>query len=274
MNPALWAAFLVCHFKTIPVVCAFHDMRRILISFLLSLSVAGAESAPVDKTRSTLEEWVLTEKTISEEREAWQAEKATMTDLIALLQDEKQLLAERRAEAEAVTTQAEQRRGELLEQKQNLQEATTALDDQFTRCEESLLALGPRLPAPLLVKVQPLLRRLPAPGQPTKLSAGQRAQNLVGILGEIDKFNREVTLDTQIQQLPDGRSAEVRVLYIGLGAAFFADVSGRYAGILEPGPEGWMPVSRPELAEAINETIAQYERSRSAGFVNLPLEIQ
>ncbi len=249
-------------------------MRRILISLFLGLPLAGAQPAPVDETRSTLEEWVLTEKTISEEREAWQAEKATMGDLIRLLRDEKALLAERQAEAESVTTQAEVRRGELLEQKKRLQAATVALEEHFVRSEAALRELEPRLPAPLLKKVKPLLSRLPGEGQPTSLSAGQRAQNIVGILGEIDKFNREVTLDTQIQQLPDGRSVEVRVLYLGLGAGYYADVAGRHAGILELGPEGWTAVSQPELADTINQAIAQYERSRPAGFVNLPLEVK
>lgn len=240
----------------------------------LGLTVIMAQPAAVEETRSTLEEWVLTEKTISAEREDWQAEKATMADLIRLLKDEKALLKQSLEEAEAVTTQAEARRGELLEKRVALQQATAALEGHLAQFETALRDLQPKLPGPLLKKVQPLLQRLPKPNQPSSLSVGQRAQNVVGILGEVDKFNREVTLDTQIQQLEDGRSVEVRVLWLGLGAAYYADVAGRHTGTLQYTGEGWTPEARPDLSEAINRAIAQYERSVPAAFVNLPIDIK
>jgi len=237
--------------------------------FLSSLSAAS----PTQATRSALQEWVQVEKTISAEREAWIEEKRTTEDLIGLLRAEQALL---RAELEAAQTdrsEAASRRAELLATRDAVGQATASLQSNLSNFEALLKEGAPRLPFPLQKRLEGLLRRLPEQRDDSR-TLGQRAQALIGGLSEIDQFNTEVTLTTQLQTLPDGRSLEVDVLYLGLGAAYFTDPSGQFAGMLTPAEEGWNPSLRPGLADAIKEAIEQLAGTRQASYVKLPVTIE
>ncbi|WOO42710.1 DUF3450 family protein [Rubellicoccus peritrichatus] len=243
------------------------------LSLVCLLAVAG-RATDISDTRSTLEEWVLVEKTISAEREDWIAEKSTTEDLIGLLRAESTSLKAQLEQARSATTQAEERRGELLENKAQLEEVASTLKGKIDQYETAIREMLPLLPAPLVDQIRPLLQRIPKPGSASTLSLGQRMQNVVGILSEIDKFNGSVNLFTEVRELPDGRSAEVQVLYFGLGTAFFADASGNYAGVLMPEESGWVPSVRADLADSINAAINQHQRLDQAAFLQLPFEVK
>lgn len=253
--------------------------ERLLSALCLTVLLAaqctltGQAQPPIPQTRSTLEEWVLAERTLSAETEDWAAERATIEDIIRLLQDEKSRLQESLDEVQSRLTEADQHRSQLLDERKQLQAASSVLTPEIARYEARLRALAPTLPAPLQERIQPLLRRLPQQAAETRLSPAQRMQNVIGILGELDKFNREVTLDTRVQSLPDGRAAEVQAIYLGLSTAYFVDASGTYAGILVPGPEGWTAEAHPELAPRISRAIAQYQRQEPSTFINLPVSL-
>lgn len=254
-------------------------INKMILPMAFTLAIAiflhvTVHATDISETRSTLEEWVLVEKTISAEREQWIADKVTTEDLIGLLRAESASLKEQFEQAQSATTVAEALRGVLLEERAKLDETSAVLNDEIVKYEKAIRELAPKLPSPLLEQIRPLLQRVPQSGKPTSLSLGQRMQSIVGILGEVDKFNGSVTLFTEIQELPDGRSAEVQVLYFGLGAAFFADASGNYAGVMTPGDSGWVPSIRKDLASSINEAIAQHQRLNQAAFIQLPFEVK
>lgn len=255
--------------------CNKQSALRFALGVLVAclVSVVG-RAADVGDTRTTLEEWVLVEKTISTEREEWLEEKSTTEDLIGLLRAESETLKAQLEQAKSATTQSEERRGELLEDKAQLEQVAVTLKGKIDQYESAIREMQPVFPAPLMERIRPLLQRVPQSGRPTTLSLGQRMQNVVGILSEIDKFNGSVNLFTEVQELPDGRSAEVQVLYFGLGAAFFADASGNYAGVLVPGDTGWAPSIRPDLADSINAAIDQHQRLDQAAFLQLPFEVK
>lgn len=254
----------------------FYGVRVLpaFLGFFWVVLAGGQTGDPVGQTRGLLEEWVEVEKLITAEREDWVESAATLNDLILLLEREQRTLAAQLADAREVSTEADGRRVELVAERDRLQSVAAGLGASIRRHEVRLRTLAEAFPAPLREQINPLLQRIPTDPERSGLSLGQRAQNLVGILGEVDRFNRVVTLDTRVQPLPDGRSAEVRILYLGLGQAYFADVSGRYAGQLVWTGEAWETVLDPALAPRVSRAIAQLERRHQAEFVALPLEVR
>lgn len=247
------------------------------VSILLTISIGcpvTAQQSPIAQTRNTLEEWVQVEKTISAEREDWIAEKSTTEDLIGLLRSEIATLKAKQAEAEALTTRAEERRRELIAQREAARAATDVMLERVSLYEDSIRKLLPRLPLPLMNRIESLANRIPKAGASTELGIGRRMQTVIGILSEIDKFNQEVTLVTEVQALPDGRSVEVESVYLGLGGGYFTDPTGKYAGQLLPDEDGWVAVVEPEHAAAIRQIILQYNGLEPADYITLPAQLR
>ena len=74
--------------------------------------------------------------------------------------------------------------------------------------ESQLKAIIPSLPAPLIEKIKPLIRRLPDDPQDTELSLGQRVQNIVGILSQTDKFNTTITISSEAREFEEGKAVQ------------------------------------------------------------------
>jgi len=121
---------------------------------------------------------------------------------------------------------------------------------------------------------KPLTQRLPEKPDETKLSLAQRFQNVIGILNEINKFNREITVKSELLTLSDGTAAEVTALYVGLGQAYYTGAKGTVAGIGRPGKDGWVWIPANEAAGPISDAIAILNNEKGAVFLLLPFEIQ
>jgi hypothetical protein len=90
----------------------------------------------------------------------------------------------------------------------------------------------------------------------------------------VNKFNREITVTSELRQLDDGVSAEVTALYLGIGQSYFAATHGDAAGIGRPAPEGWTWSASNSDAAAIRAAIATFRNEQPAAFVLLPVSIQ
>ncbi|MCG8432352.1 MAG: DUF3450 domain-containing protein, partial [Candidatus Omnitrophica bacterium] len=107
----------------------------------------------------------------------------------------------------------------------------------------------------------------------TKLSLGERFQNIVGVLNEVSKFNREITLASEVRNLPDGTSAEVTTIYVGIGKAYYVNNKGDIAGIGSASENGWRWRTANEAAPEIARAIAILKNEQAAAFTQLPVEI-
>lgn len=234
----------------------------------------GDGSDAIEAARATLDKWVETRRTISAERRDWELGRETMTDRIALVQREIEALRAKVAEAEKSIAEADGKRAELVERNDSLQHAAQALVDTLTLQEGRTRALLARLPDPIRERVKPLSQRLPEDATQTKLALAERFQNVVGILNEVGKFNREITATSEVRTLPDGSAAEVTALYVGIGQGYYVSASGKLAGVGTAGPEGWTWTPANGLAADIAAAIAILANERVASFVRLPLEIR
>lgn len=252
---------------------------------LLPISGLGSESQQeqIRTARTTLEKWIEARRAISQEKEDWRLAREMLNERVALIQHEIDSLRGKITETEKSIGEADEKRAKLVEENETLKEASAVLEDTVTAFEGRTQKLLTRLPDPIRNQVRPLSQRIPEDPDDTKMSLGERFQNVIGILNEINKFNGVITVTSEVRELPDGSSAEVTAVYIGIGQAYYAnalaknDKSGAtqdVAGVGRSTPEGWVWTPAAEAGAEIRRAIAIYKNEEVADFVRLPLEIQ
>jgi cation transport regulator ChaB len=234
----------------------------------------SAQTNKFAEARTTLEKWVETRQLISKESAEWQTDKQNMLDRIGLLEKEQQLLTEQIAKAEATATQVDKERQKLVEENEALSVAAAAIRNSLAQLEKRLLSQYKSYPDPLRERIEPLYKRVPTSPASARLTLGERMQNIIGILSEVDKFNSAVTVVNEIRKTDAGKEVAVRTMYLGLGAAYYVDKSGTIGGMGAPGDDGWQWTARNDLAPKIARLIYIYENASAAEFIPLPVSIK
>jgi len=250
-----------------------------LLAFLLSFISFGALSAEtmnddVDNTRAILEKWVETRRIISQEQHDFAISKEMFDERIKLTENEIKSLKVKIKEAEDSITATDKKRGELIDENGKLKGASASLAGITNALEKRTKSLLKQIPDSIHERVKPLSQRFPDNSKETKLSLGERFQNIVGVLNEINKFNGEMTVVSEVLNLPGGSSAEVTALYMGIGQGYYVNGDGSLAGIGTASPQGWSWTPANESATEIGDAIAILKNEKIASFVRLPIEIK
>jgi hypothetical protein len=90
----------------------------------------------------------------------------------------------------------------------------------------------------------------------------------------VNKFNREITVTSEVRTLADGNVAEVTALYIGLGQVYYVGANGTVAGVGRPSQNGWKWEPANDTADRISDAIAILKNEKVADFVPLPVKVQ
>ncbi len=239
----------------------------------LAAPAAAQQDGAVGETRAALEKWVETRRVISAEKRDWELGRELLAERIALLEREIEGLRERVATARESIAEADEKRDELLAENQALKESAAGLGELAAGFEQRTGALLTRVPERVADQVRPLSQRLPGDAGAGERSLSERFQTVVGILNEIDKFHREISVHSEIRTLEDGSSVEVSALYLGLGQAFYVTSNGLVGGIGSAGPEGWTWTPANASASQIARAIAVYRGEVPAAFVQLPVRL-
>lgn len=237
----------------------------------------AAETEPpaiVTNTRDTLARWVETEQLIAREKEQWQQGRELLGQRISLLESEISTLREKLADSRQGLADVEGRRLDLFDEKQELEQASAVLHEAIADFEARTGALVGRLPGPLKDRVRPLADRLPEEPTSTRLSLSERFQNVIGVLNEVNKFQSDVHAVSELLELPDGSTAEVRALYLGLAQAWYVTADGTAAGIGRPGADGWVWTADDELAPQVERALEILQNEGVPAYVPLPVEIR
>jgi len=242
---------------------------------LLSSATLGQDpqESGVAQARSTLEQWVETRRVISKEKRDWALGRELLDERIALVQREIDGLRERTAQAQANVAEADLKRAELVGESERLKASSAELARIVAGFEARTLALLARLPEPIRERVKPLSQGIPAPGTETKQGLGLRFQNVIGILNEVNKFQREISMASEVRELADGTSVEVTAIYVGVGQGYYATADGRIAGVGRSGPDGWTWTQLDEGAAQVAQVIAILKNDSVASFVQLPVRV-
>jgi hypothetical protein len=250
----------------------------LLMLFALGLC-SPAKGASLDQTgeigplRDVLEKWVETKQLISREKKTWQAQKDVLIDRTQLLEGQVQDLHGKIEETRAAINKTEEKRDALSAEHEKLESAVSLLREEITLLESRVLRLLGQLPEPVQEQVEPLSQEIPTDPERTELSLSIRYQNLIGVLNFINKFNNAITLTTEIRRLDADQAVEVKVMYIGLGQAYFSNDAATVGGVGRPTTKGWKWKRRDKIAPSVSSAIAMYNNEKPADYVALPVEI-
>jgi len=253
-------------------------MNSFLVAGLaLAVGVSGmtaAEPATLAQTRATLEQWVQTRQLISKTKGDWQSDRETLEQTVQLYERELKSIDEQMAKVSTNNTQVAKERDEALALQKHSNETLEGARQFATDFEVRAKKFALRLPTPLQDILKPLLARLPADPANTKMLAAERLQVLVGVLNELDKFNNAVNLFNEKRKNSKGEEVAVQTVYVGLGAAYFVNEAGDFAGTGAPGKDGWEWTVKSEIAPTVQEVVKIYRNERTARFVTLPVAIR
>ncbi|WP_347273030.1 DUF3450 family protein [Candidatus Kuenenia sp.] len=257
--------------------CRLRAAALLLIAFFMFAFITipfETANGSVDSARAALEKWVETRRIISKEKLEFELAKEMLSERIELLGREIETVRKKNSEIEASITEADKKRAEMLEENEKLKKASTTLNATVIELETRTRELLKKLPDPIRGRVKPLSQRLSENQEDTKLSLGERFQNIIGILNEVNKFNGEISVVSEVHGLPDGNHVEATSLYIGIGQSYFVNGNCDKAGLGTASQDGWIWRPANEHAAAIAKAIAILKNETAAAFVQLPIEIQ
>ncbi len=253
--------------------CAAVALALTLLGFSVAAQEEGDGQPRIEAAHSTLDRWVETQRLISKEKADWALGKSMLEDRIAVVRRELEALRTRIDDARDSISDTDESRASLSVESERLKTAAWSLRATVQIHEERVKSLLPRLPDPLLDRLQVLRQRLPQDSSDSKLSLSERFMNVVGILNEAAKFNREIVTTNEVKMLADGRSVEVGAIYLGVGQAYYVTANGSAAGIGSVGENKWEWRPADECAADIARAIAIYNNEQPAAFVRLPVRI-
>jgi hypothetical protein len=233
---------------------------------------AGAD---MDSTRGLLQQWSSTQRLIASERADWENGKSMLQGRIQLLKISVEETEKKIAEAKTKLEDVKKRTAETEAEKLKTREATEALVAVAPELEEGVKGLFGRVPGVIQEKVKVLHDRIPKAGADVKnITAAERFQNVLGILNELGKANNELTSIPEIHDIGDGKKAEVKVVYVGLGQGYFVNSSGTIGGLGLPSDEGWTWKTDAAIAPKMREVVEVMKKAIAPKLVELPAEIR
>lgn len=247
---------------------------RYLILFVGACTALAAAEPTLDETRSTLEKWVETRQLISRTKSDWQVDKELLEQQVALFERELKNISDVAGKVDTSSAQVAKERAEAEATIKSAEAALAATKAFANDFQSQIQKLVPRLPAPLQESLKPLLNRLPADPAGSKMAATERAQVIVGILNEIDKFNNSVAIYSEKRKNERGEEIAVQTIYVGLGAAYFVNDAGDFAGVGSPGANGWEWTTNAEVGPAVKDAVRIYRNEGAARFIALPVAIK
>jgi regulator of replication initiation timing len=238
-----------------------------------SAAPRGDVGASIKNTRTALSEWVENQRLMAKKRRKWAMQKELLTDRIRLLETEiKSLRGQIEAKKEQIAKN--QKEQEILQkQDQRLKDTIAALTETVSELEKRTRRLLGRMPETVRGEVAMLSDRLPDDPQKTELSLVKRVMTIIAILNKLNEFNMDVTLTREVRDLSSGKRVEVRVVYVGLGQAYYVSENAQFAGIGRPGPDGWGWKAVNGAAPQIAKAIRILEKKTTAAYVQLPIDI-
>lgn len=250
-----------------------------LTAFLFAAACActGAEAQnPIASVRDLIGKWVEVRETIAREKKEWRDGRGMLESRIALLDQEIEQLGKKIQEDIRKVGEVDAKRAEVDGQMGALREGADVLLREIQGVEADLgRRLLKALPDPLKEKLAPLAQRIPADPAGSGLTLAERYQNVIGILNEINKFNGQVSVVSEIRAAQGGAVKQVKTLYLGVGQGYFVSPEGDFAGAGSPREDGWAWEDARSSADSIKRAIAMLDSKHGAAdFVPLPIRVE
>ncbi len=241
------------------------------------MSLAGAAAMAqdgriFDEQSEKLERWIEARNLISAEREAWRVGSEMLESRIELVENEGRELAEHTRKILGGVYDADRELLDLQKEREMLKESVVGLTLVIHELEVRVVALLARSPAALQEHVKPLLQRIPKTRE-SKNTLSERFQNVIGVLNEVNKFARDITVTSEVKLLEDGKTAEVTAIYLGIGVGYYYNDKGNIAGFGYPGTESWVWESDASLVQPVADAVSIFRNEKPAAYVTLPVTV-
>ena len=245
------------------------------IAFTLALAPTAHAEGGSDAFRARMEKWVEARTILSKERSDWIVEKQYLESTRDLLKDERDSLRDEIKRLEESQTGADEERQILASEKDDYQRTSDVLSLKIRALEEQVTALVPRLPTPLVERLEPLLVQIPDNPEESTVALGQRLMNVLGVLAQTEKWNSTATFVGETRSVGGAERVQVRTLYWGLSQAIYVDAQGKTAGVGRPAGSTWEFVDDAGLAVDAKLLLDIYEGNvDTIAFVPMPVNIK
>ena len=249
-------------------------MRHMIGVMLVFAAGAAWAQEDLEAAKQNLAKWLETERLVTKEEQDWRVGRELIQERIDLIRRESQALKERIAQTKKDMEEAATKTAELKTQNELVRVGTKSLADDIKPLELRTLAMLPRTPEPVRLRVAPLTQRIPTNPKECKLTLSERYQNVVGTLNELNKATRELSVSGEVRQLADGRKVEVSVFYIGLAQAYYVNEKSGVAGAGLVGRYGWMWEEHNDLVSPVSRVLAIYRGEAPAAYIPLPVSVK
>ena len=243
----------------------------------LPASLAAQEETVIERiehSRDLLNQRDETHRKIAEVRQQWTWNRQLLQDRIEVVTDEVARFKKASEEAQASIEGFEKEKKELEAEQEKLVEVGKAFEERLLVLEARTRSLLTKLPKEVLTRVDQYAQQIPAEGKETELSIAIRYGNVIALLNAVNRFNREITLTSDLRKIGEGATARVDVLYLGLGQAYYVTADATAAGIGTMSPDGWVWLPANDSAKDIAKAIKIYRCEENAEFVPLPIRIK
>lgn len=252
-------------------------MLRSTLIICLSLSALGhgqekqeEETISPAAARAMIQEWVQTERMISEEKEGWEIEREQLNDLINLYETELGLLKAEVEKAGESHVELDKEKATLESEVKQMRAERRKLANKVVELSARMVKISNNFPQPLKDLVSADIDTLSLVQGETEMRDGVVA--LSNVLKQAGRFNRAVTYSEEMQQVEGDGQRQLQVIYMGLGRAYF--LSGKKAGIGTPSADGWKWSEREDISKQVTNVIRIFKKTAQPGLVKLPVEVK
>ena len=235
---------------------------------LFWLSVAHADPAQVDQL---VQRWLALAQQTTTLEQTWQQEQPLLNQRQTLLKAEINQLQAVLAHSEQGQDEVAQKREELLQEQNSLeQKQQQILDQLITQLETQLRALQPQLPPPVANSWAEEAKQLDANAEPS-----QRLQVALAQLGQLLEFDQRVSVHEMPLSDNNGQTIVVKQLYLGASSAWFVSPDGRLAGTGSVVDHQWQWQFKTDVdTSSIQTAIASFNKTRDPQLVALPVHLK
>jgi DNA repair exonuclease SbcCD ATPase subunit len=250
-----------------------------IFALFVTLPVTAQEPAvtPAGELRTSVREWVETMRKIQEEETSWTRDKEVLQGYKEGLEREIEDLKEEIERAKARREGGDKQSLDKLTERDLYAAAQETLVSQVRALEEGLAERLPLLPAPLreqpkvALAIETLHGGLQLPADKQSQDVSKRLYNATELLAEVEKFQQQVHVHTELRKDSKGREFKMQMVYFGLAMAYGVNEDGSFAVTGRPGSNGWEFQERTDLAPRIQELVKSAGDEKNASFTKLPL---
>jgi hypothetical protein len=247
------------------------------VVFATSSLLAKEPPAAAEELRSSVREWIETMQKIQQEEDNWEKDREVLNGYKEGLEKEIEDLREQISRAKTRKDGGDTQSLDKLAERDRYAAAQEELARQLATLEEGLSAKLPLFPEPLRQNpkvaqgIEALAKSIQLPADKKNEDLSKRLFNAVELLADIEKFQQNVHLHSELRKDSQGREFKMQVVYFGLAMAYGVNEDGSFAVVGRPAADGWKFTERNDLAPQIQALVASASSEKSDTFSQLPL---